>query len=154
MAKAAFFVVFHVTLSIILLISQVRTGMDKQQHIAHRIAKRSGNDSTAEQYGFAEVIELANYSEKELTRLPKCKSCHGKGTYKPMFYEMECPDCFGTALNLSDPLAIIKLQSTYLAQSKKVIVAQRQAMYELLHTEEERYEKCVEAFYDPIKKRD
>lgn len=96
--------------------------MGKQQHIA----KRSGNDSTAEQYGFAKVIELANHSEKELTRLPKCKSCHGKGTYKPMFYEMECPDCFGTALNLSDPLAIIKLQSTYLAQSKKVIVAQRQ----------------------------
>lgn len=153
-AKATFFIVFHVTLSIILLISRVRTGMGKQQHLANRIANRSVNNSTAEQYGFSEVITLADQSQKELTKLPKCRACHGKGTHKPMFYEMECPECFGTALDLSEPLAIIKLQSSYLAQAKGVIVAQRQAMYELLHPEDERYEKSVKRFYDSMKKRD
>lgn len=129
--------------------------MDRSEHLKKRIDDRSANESTAEKYGFSGGSKVsAQDTDVELERLPTCKACKGKGTVKPMFYVMECPDCFGTALDLSNPLAVIKLQQQFLTQAKAVIVEQRRALYESSLSEGEAMEETMDHFYKSAKRFD
>lgn len=129
--------------------------MDGVTHLSQRIADRASNESTAEKYGFSGCSEVGiQDSEVELERLTICKACKGKGTVKPMFYVMECPDCFGTTLDLSEPLAVIKLQQQFLTKAKAVIVAQRRALYENSLSEGEAMEETMDHFYKSAKRFD
>lgn len=120
---------------------------EKAEHLRKRIADRQANQSTASQYGYSEMMELSDEAVDVLKRLPVCAECNGKKEIKPMFYWLECPRCYGTGLDLSNPLAVIRLQQEFLATAKTVIIEQRRTLYMNSSTEGERNADSVEGLY-------
>lgn len=130
--------------------------MSKSEYLENRIKARASNDSTAEQYGYSHSDNtlVVCDSDVQLECLPICKHCKGKGTVKPMFYTLECPDCFGTGLDLKEPLALIRLQKKYLEQAKSLIVDLRKQLYELGLQDGESEQLAMDKFYRHAKRFD
>lgn len=101
-----------------------------------------------------QVLKESSAAVRKLDSLPKCQECNGNGTIKPLFHELECYACSGTGLDLSDPLAIIELQRELLGKAKAVIVHQRQSLYNLTVSEEQRTADNMSAFYAACKRID
>lgn len=121
--------------------------MNKTSHLENKINQRSTNPSTAEKYGYNEAVELADDAENKLEKLPVCKECFGTKKVATLFAKRDCDTCFATGLDLSDALAVIRLQQAYLATAKSVITSQRRAIFDLTHTEDEKLGEAMNKFY-------
>ena len=98
----------------------------------------------------ANAVNVAN----KLTKLPVCKTCNGRKTIKPLFFELDCQDCFATGLDISDPLTVIRQQQEYLKQARVVIIEQRNSIYCLTVTPDEQAGEMMDKFYSLIKRMD
>lgn len=101
-----------------------------------------------------ETEEQAERVIQTLPQIPRCKSCQGKGTTRPMFHDLECEDCSATGIDISDPLAIILQQQKYLAKAKGIIVSQRRTIYGLTVSSDEQLGQAMDKFYSSIKRMD
>lgn len=128
--------------------------MNKKERLERRIIERSSNPSTAEQYGFKEVLEISDLESNKLVVIPICKKCFGKKTITPMFFEVDCLACYATGIDLSDPLAVIRLQQSFLEKAKEIIGFQRKSIYDLAYTDEEKQALTQEKFYKHAKRFD
>lgn len=128
---------------------------EKRSHLQKRIEKRNEcNESVLASFGFdvepAAMIKLPAETKEEVTiddRPPSCSSCQGKGTVKPMFYEYECDACYGTGIDISDPVAVIKWQKECLQWGRNEIQRLRRELYLATTTEDERLGHSVSRFY-------
>ena len=128
--------------------------MNKSSQLQDKINQRSKNPSTAEKYGFKEIIQISDDTVNQLTKLPVCKECYGTKTVSTLFAKRDCDKCFATGLDLSDALAVVRLQQSYLATAKSVITSQRHAIFNLTHTEEEKLGASMDKFYQNAKRFD
>lgn len=133
---------------------------DKGTLIDRRIQQRdAANVSLAEQYGFTVPAQLSLSIEEELVEVTKperprpCKKCFGKGTYKPMFFEVECDCCFGVGLDLSAPLALIKQLKFNNEYARKEVIRLRLALHMGATTPEQRQAINMEEFYKDSKSK-
>ena len=101
-----------------------------------------------------DVLEMSDKVTAEIAQVPRCKVCNGKGTVKPLFFDLECTECDGAGIDLSDPLAVIKLQKGLLAKAKQVIIHQRQSIYCLTVGDEQRTADNMNKFYAASKRID
>lgn len=124
---------------------------NKKEHLKNRIEARQANESTAAQFGYQEMIELSDEAEAVLKRVPVCPECKGQKKVKGLFYFYDCASCFATGIDLSKPLAVIRLQQEFLNTAKAVIVEQRRTLYMNSTTAEERLADDIEDCYKDSK---
>ncbi|MFT7372591.1 MAG: DnaJ-class molecular chaperone [Oleiphilaceae bacterium] len=90
----------------------------------------------------------------ETLPVPLCPGCKGKGKVKPLFFELDCEQCQATGIDINDPIAIIKQQKGLLAEARKVIVRQRQKIYTLTVSEQQRTADSIAEFHGQSNKTD
>lgn len=128
--------------------------MSKAEHLQKKINERSSNPSTAAKYGFREALEIVDSEYQNLKKLPVCKECCGTKKVATLFSQRDCDACFETGIDLSDPLAIVRLQQSLLEKAREIIVSQRKTIYDLAYTEEEKQALSMEQFYKSAKRFD
>lgn len=97
------------------------------------------------------LVGEANKVEKKLHEQVKCKSCVGKGTVKPMYYEYDCTVCGGTGCDMSDVV-------TFAINQQEIIRAQTVLINSFIHdfflhgfTSKERMAFSIDNFYSDCK---
>ncbi|WP_413113375.1 hypothetical protein [Thaumasiovibrio sp. DFM-14] len=131
----------------------------KRNQLESRIEQRNeANNSILDAMGLAledsDAISLVDTDDSEvgLTDRPKtCKECRGRGVVKPMFFEFECPACYGTGYDLSDPIRLIKWQKLCMEWAKDRIGSLKKTLYLASTTVDEREADSMEAFYSDSK---
>ena len=83
----------------------------------------------------------------EAMRVTACRVCRGLGTHRPMLHVIECMDCQGTGVDISDPISVIKQQQELLKKAKVVIVSQRRNIYALTVGPEQATADAMARFY-------
>ena len=139
--------------------------LDKSELIENRIRDRNEkNTSILDSMGFdypsKASIEIQD-SNDEVTIKDKpavCCKCFGRGVVKPMFYYIECAECFGTGYDLSNPLSIIKWQKLCLKWSKTKITSLQNEVRKLKPMSDEEKQKAMgfvmDRFYENSKRLD
>jgi RecJ-like exonuclease len=101
-----------------------------------------------------ELVAKSEDTVKEISGLKRCPICQGRGKVKPLFFVIDCDDCHGTGLDVSDPIAVIQQQQEYLKKAREVIIHQRSSLYCLIVSEQERTAESMEKYYSSTKSMD
>ncbi|MCG9576130.1 hypothetical protein L1D14_07735 [Vibrio tubiashii] len=132
----------------------------KSVHLKKRIDTRNTNNiSLIESLGLEEPSSNLDLSPVEANvsiddKPDKCPTCKGRGQVKPMFYSIECNDCYGIGFDLSDPIKLIKWQSACLTWAKNRLKCQTNIINTLKTTSQEREEASQAKFYQSSNRKD
>lgn len=123
---------------------QLEERMSRRDHENESVLVSMG--LSTEQSATLELSDSA--TEVTLDNKPQiCRTCLGRGVYKPMFFEMDCPDCYGTGYRLDDPVSLIKWQKMCMDWSRKRILKLQNDLRIATTTEEERMAEDIENMY-------
>lgn len=90
-------------------------------------------------------------AELMIERLPRCKKCNGKGVFKPMFHDYECPDCFGSGRDLEVFDKLVVGQQELIRHQKVIMSALLHEVYTTRLPEIEKLAVSMDDFYGTCK---
>lgn len=108
-----------------------------------------GEHSTAARYlGLRADVHAA---ERMIDALPRCKKCSGKGVIRPMFHDLECPDCFGSGRDLEVFDKLVVGQQELIRHQKVLLSALLHEVYTTRLPELEKLGISMNDFYSSCK---
>lgn len=90
-------------------------------------------------------------AEKMIDALPRCKKCSGKGVIKPMFHDLDCPDCFGSGRDLEVFDKLVVGQQELIRHQKVLMSALLHEVYTTRLAEIEKVAISMDDFYRTCK---
>lgn len=127
-----------------------RTVAATMEGFRHEIAAMvEGEHSTAAKYvGLRSDVHNA---ERMIDALPRCRKCNGRGVFKPMFHELECPDCFGSGRDLEVFDKLVVAQQELIRHQKVLMSALLHEVYMTRLPELEKVGISMDDFYSTCK---